>query len=167
MIARENIDLVIFDCDGVLLNTEEIASAVCVEALADLGMHLTLHQYAARYSGRPVADAWRQVEADLGRPLPDGLRESVDTRVLDRFASALEPIEGVVTVLEALRGPRCVASSTTLDLLKLNLERARIAHHFDPAIFSVSQVARGKPAPDVFLFAASQMGADQIGRAHV
>ena len=68
-----------------------IASAVCVEALADLGMHLTLHQYAARYSGRPVADAWRQVEADLGRPLPDGFRESVDTRVLDRFASG--PVE--------------------------------------------------------------------------
>jgi HAD superfamily hydrolase (TIGR01509 family) len=160
MIARDDIDLVIFDCDGVLLNTEEIASAVCVEALADLGMHLTLHQYAARYSGRPVADAWRQVESDLGKPLPEGFRERVDAKVLQRFSEALEPIDGVVDLLSAMRGPRCVASSTTLDLLRQNLARARIVDHFAPSIFSVSQVKRGKPAPDVFLFAASQMGAD-------
>lgn len=153
-------DLVIFDCDGVLINSEEIASGVCVEALAELGMNLTLQQYAARYSGRPVADAWRQVEADHGKPLPEGFREKVDTEVLRRFSLHLEPMEGVVDVLAAMRQPRCVASSTTLDLLKANLVQVGLSPFFDPSIFSVSQVRRGKPAPDVFLFAASQMGAD-------
>ena len=153
-------DLVIFDCDGVLINSEEIASGVCVEALAQLGMHLTLQQYAARYSGRPVADAWRQVETDHGKPLPDSFREKVDTEVLRRFSVSLEPMEGVVDVLTALRLPRCVASSTTLHLLKSNLVQVGLSPFFDPSVFSVSQVKRGKPAPDVFLFAASQMGAD-------
>ena len=153
-------DLVIFDCDGVLINSEEIASGVCVEALAELGMNLTLQQYAARYSGRPVADAWRQVETDHGKPLPEGFREKVDAEVLRRFSLSLEPIEGVVETLSAMRLPRCVASSTTLHLLKSNLVQVGLSPFFDPSIFSVSQVRRGKPAPDVFLFAASQMGAD-------
>ena len=153
-------DLVIFDCDGVLINSEEIASGVCVEALAALGMQLTMQQYAARYSGRPVADAWLQVESDHGKPLPEGFREKVDTEVLRRFSLHLEPMEGVVEVLQAMRQPRCVASSTTLPLLQANLVQVGLSRFFDPSIFSVSQVRRGKPAPDVFLFAASQMGAD-------
>ncbi len=160
MSAQKDIDLVIFDCDGVLINSEEIASAVCVEALAELGLRLTLQQYASRYSGRPVADAWRLVEADHGKPLPTGFREKVDTEVLRRFSLSLEPIDGVVDMLKGLRLPRCVASSTTLPLLKGNLAQVGLAGFFDPSVFSVSQVKRGKPAPDVFLFAASQMGAD-------
>lgn len=158
--ARSAAELVIFDCDGVLINSEEIACAICVEALAELGMSLTLQEYAARYSGRPVADAWLRVEADHGRPLPEGFREKVDTEVMRRFSLHLEPIPGVVETLSTLRGARCVASSTTLPLLKSNLARAGLAEFFEPAVFSVSQVRRGKPAPDVFLFAASQMGAD-------
>ena len=160
MLEPTAVDLVIFDCDGVLINSEEIASGVCVEALATLGMHLTLQQYAARYSGRPVVDAWRRVEEDHGGALPEGFRERVDTEVLRRFSLSLEPMEGVVEVLAGLRLPRCVASSTSLPLLRSNLAQVRLDGYFEPAVFSVSQVKRGKPAPDVFLFAASQMGAD-------
>ena len=153
-------ELVIFDCDGVLINTEEIASAACVEALAELGMCLSLHQYAARYSGRPVADAWLQVEADHGAPLPQGFRERVDAQVLKRFSELLEPIDGVAELVASLQTAKCVASSTQLPLLHQNLTQAGLAQYFPSAIFSASQVRRGKPAPDVFLFAASQMGAD-------
>lgn len=160
MVAAGSFDLVIFDCDGVLINTEEIASGVCVEALAELDMQLTLQQYASRYSGRPIADAWLRVEEDHGKPLPLGFREKVDAEVLRRFSLSLGPIDGVVELLTSMRGPRCVASSTQLPLLKTNLAQAGLDHFFDPSIFSVSQVRRGKPAPDVFLFAASQMGAD-------
>ncbi len=158
------VELVIFDCDGVLLNTEEIASGACVEALARLGMHLTLHEYAARYSGRPVAEAWRQVEADYGRALPAGFRQTVDAEVNSRFRDAIAPIEGVRELLDwhtkNQLARRCVASSTNLPDLEANLAQAGLSKFFAPSIFSVAQVRRGKPAPDVFLFAASQMGAD-------
>lgn len=155
-----DVDLVIFDCDGVLINSEELASAVCAEALAELGMQLTLQQYAARYSGRPVADAWWQVEADYKQPLPEGFREKVDAEVLRRFSLHLEPLDGVHEVLSNMALPRCVASSTSLHHLTSNLAQVGLGRYFEPSIFSVSQVKRGKPAPDVFLYAASQMGAD-------
>lgn len=66
-----DIDLVIFDCDGVLINSEELASGVCVEAVKELGLHLTPHQYADRYAGHPVNEIWRRVEEDCGKALPE------------------------------------------------------------------------------------------------
>ena len=155
-----DIDLVIFDCDGVLINSEELASEICVEAVRDLGLHLTPHQYADRYAGHPVSEIWRRVQEDCGQPLPDGFRERVDKLVRRRFETELQAISGVADVLGGLNHPRCVASSSQLDLLRANLGRTGLIGHFDPHIFSGSQVKRGKPAPDVFLYAASQMGAD-------
>lgn len=155
-----SIELVIFDCDGVLINSEELASEVCVLAVAELGLHLTPQQYADRYAGNPVAEIWKRVAEDIGAPLPDGFRERVDQQVRKRFETELAQIEGVADVLGGLRHPRCVASSTQLPLLKANLARAGLISFFDPHVFSGSQVKRGKPAPDVFLYAASQMGAD-------
>ncbi len=153
-------ELVIFDCDGVLINSEELASEVCVEAVAELGLHLTPQQYADRYAGNPVAEIWKRVAEDIGRVLPDGFRERVDLSVRKRFETELTQIEGVAEVLQSLSHPRCVASSTQLPLLKSNLARVGLIDFFDPHVFSGSQVKRGKPAPDVFLYAASQMGAD-------
>jgi HAD superfamily hydrolase (TIGR01509 family) len=160
MIAPDSVDLVIFDCDGVLVNSEEIACAVCVEALATLGMHMTMPEFAARHSGMPIKDSWALIEKNYGRPLPEGFREGVDREVHRRFAQELAPIDGVVSLLEALTLARCVASSTGLQRLTDNLRQVGLARFFEPSIFSVSQVRRGKPAPDVFLYAASQMGAD-------
>jgi len=157
---RDYIELVIFDCDGVLINSEELASEVCVEAVAELGLHLTPQQYADRYAGNPVAEIWKRVAHDIGRDLPEGFRERVDQQVRKRFETELTQIEGVANVLQGLRHPRCVASSTQLPLLKANLERVQLIEFFDPHVFSGSQVRRGKPAPDIFLYAASQMGAD-------
>lgn len=153
-------DLVIFDCDGVLINSEELASEICVDAVRELGLHLTPHQYADRYAGHPVNEIWRRVEEDCGQSLPDGFRERVDRQVRGRFETELAAITGVAKLLESSDRARCVASSSQLDLLKANLTRVALIHHFDPHVFSGSQVKRGKPAPDVFLFAASQMGAD-------
>lgn len=160
MIAPDSLDLVIFDCDGVLVNSEEIACAVCVEALATLGMHMTMQEFAARHSGMPIKDSWALIERNYGKPLPAGFREGVDRDVYRRFAAELAPIEGTGALLESLRLARCVASSTGLQRLTDNLRQVGLAKYFEPSIFSVSQVRRGKPAPDVFLYAASQMGAD-------
>jgi HAD superfamily hydrolase (TIGR01509 family) len=153
-------DLVIFDCDGVLINSEEIASQVCAEAVVELGMTMTAHDYASRYAGMPVAEAWLRVEQDSGAPLPTGFREKVDAEVRRRFELELAPIDGMVDVLRSSPHPRCVASSTRLPLLEKNLSQTGLIDFFAPGVFSVTQVKRGKPAPDVFLYAASQMGAD-------
>lgn len=153
-------DLIIFDCDGVLINSEEIASGICIEAVATLGLHLTMQEYADRYAGNPVAEIWRMVERDCGKPLPTDFAAMVDKMVSERFNQQLAPIEGVLPLLEKLHRPRCVASSTQLPRLKENLGNTGLLEHFDPHVFSGSQVKRGKPAPDVFLYAASQMGAD-------
>lgn len=153
-------DLVIFDCDGVLINSEELASEICIEAVKEVGLNLTMHEYADRYAGNPVAEIWRMVERDAGRSLPDGFQGRVDEMVFRRFSTELATITGVVEVLEALKNPRCVASSTQLPRLRENLGKVGLLDHFDPHVFSGSQVKRGKPAPDVFLYAASQMGAD-------
>jgi HAD superfamily hydrolase (TIGR01509 family) len=155
-----SVDLVIFDCDGVLVNSEEIACAVCVEALATLDMRMTMREFAARHAGMPISDSWRLIEANYGKPLPEGFRDGVDKEVYRRFAESLAPMEGAPELLAGLKLPRCVASSTGLARLTQNLRQVGLASFFEPAIFSVSQVKRGKPAPDVFLYAASQMGAD-------
>jgi len=144
----------------VLINSEELASETCVEAVRELGLHLTPHQYADRYAGHPVNEIWRRVEEDSGRALPEGFRERVDLAVRSRFETELQAIAGVADLLSELNHPRCVASSSHLNLLQANLARTGLIDHFDPHIFSGSQVKRGKPAPDVFLYAASQMGAD-------
>ncbi|MDH7795922.1 MULTISPECIES: HAD-IA family hydrolase [unclassified Beijerinckia] len=159
-VVETGFDLVIFDCDGVLINSEEIASHVCADAVAELGLIMTPYDYASRYAGMPVAEAWRRVEADSGRPLPEGFREKVDTEIHRRFDIELAAIDGMAEVLRASSYPRCVASSTRLSLLQKNLAKTGLIQFFERGVFSVSQVKRGKPAPDVFLFAASQMGAD-------
>lgn len=154
------IELIIFDCDGVLIDSEAIANQVCVEFVATLGFETTMHDFAAKYCGSPINDIWRRVGLDIGQPISDDFRKAVDEEVHRRFETGLQAVEGVAELLDRLPHRRCVASSTGIKKLRTNLERVNLLDKFDPGVFSASQVARGKPAPDVFLYAASQMGAD-------
>ena len=154
------VDLVIFDCDGVLIDSEAIANQVCVEHMATLGREMTMQSFAARYSGSPIGDIWRRVEDDHGVVIGEEARLSIDTEIHRRFETGLRTIEGVTEMLDYLAARRCVASSTGLKKLRRNLATVGLLERFEPGVFSASQVARGKPAPDVFLYAASQMGAD-------
>jgi len=159
-VSRSLIELIIFDCDGVLIDSESIANQVCVEHLATIGMSMTMRDFAARYAGSKIRDIWRRVGEDIGRPVPDALKLAIDEEIHRRLAVELKAMDGVFEVLGAISARRCVASSTGLVKLKKNLGQVGLLELFEPGIFSASQVARGKPAPDVFLFAASQMGAD-------
>ena len=154
------IDLIIFDCDGVLIDSEVIANQVCVEFVATLGHQTTMHDFAAKYCGSPINDIWQRVGLDIGVPITEAFRKAVDDEVHRRFEMDLKAVEGVSELLDALQHRRCVASSTGIKKLRANLERVGLLGKFEPGVFSASQVARGKPAPDVFLYAASQMGAD-------
>jgi HAD superfamily hydrolase (TIGR01509 family) len=155
--------LVIFDCDGTLIDSEIIASAIDAAAMTRLGLPTTATEFGMRFTGVPHREIWRIIEGELGRPIPDGFFEALKAESERRFAEELEVIDGVhdaVAAVDRLGLRRCIASSTGLASLRRNLTTTGLIELFDPHIFSASQCARGKPSPDVFLFAASQVGAD-------
>lgn len=155
--------LVIFDCDGVLIDSELIFASVDAEALARLGHVLAPAEISRRFSGIPQPDMWAALAAEFDLTLPAGHLQSISDECGRRFQAELKAVAGAGDVLRDLRRAGlevCVASSTRLESLRRNLEWTGLLSLVDPHIFSVSQVRRGKPAPDVFLYAASQLGAD-------
>jgi HAD superfamily hydrolase (TIGR01509 family) len=152
--------LIIFDCDGVLIDSEIIACSAGAEMMTRLGHAMTMHEFASRFTGIPSADTWTLIETEIGRAIPEAVREAELQRTRERFAAELQPIAGAQNMLRRLQSDKCVASSTGLVALRRNLGLVGLLDLFEPGIFSASQVARGKPAPDVFLYAASQMGTD-------
>jgi HAD superfamily hydrolase (TIGR01509 family) len=151
---------IIYDCDGTLIDSEHIAGSVCAAALTSIGVPMTMEAFNTRFNGVPAAKTWEILGAELPFPLPDGFNDAINAEIHRRFESELEPIEGVAEAVEAIGGLRAVASSTRLPVLLKNLERTGLAPLFNPHIYSATQVARGKPSPDVFLYAASQIGVD-------
>ena len=151
-------ELIIFDCDGVLIDSEVIANRVHAEALTALGYTMTTRDMIDRFAGMSDAAMYALIERELGRPIPAGHPDEVKSAILAAFTRELRPIAGVAEVLAAIGTPRCVASSSAPERLRHSLQCAGLYDHFAPHVFSASMVARGKPAPDLFLFAAAQLG---------
>lgn len=152
-------DLIIFDCDGVLVDSEVISCRVHAEVLTQHGYPITAEQVFARFLGRSALAASREVEAELGRALPDDFDVQLKAALFDEFAISLQAVPHVAEALAAIAAPVCVASSGTPDKIRTSLTLTRLLPRLAPHIFSATQVAHGKPAPDLFLFAAAQMGA--------
>lgn len=152
--------LTIFDCDGTLIDSEGIASSVCAEALSALGVPYSTAMFAERYAGMPARATWDHIRATYNVAFPDGFNDAINREIHRRLDAEVLAVEGARAAVAAVEGPRCVASSTGLVQLRRNLTTAGLIDLFGDHVFSVSQVRRGKPAPDVFLYAASQMGAD-------
>jgi HAD superfamily hydrolase (TIGR01509 family) len=153
--------LIIYDCDGTLIDTESVYGDVTLEQIESLGLTgWTRERYVEAMVGIPYPQCWDSVIADYGRPLPDGFFAAIDQKVEERFSRGIPVLPGVEMAVAEIGLPRCVASSTGLPALRRNLATAGLLPIFDPHVFSASQVARGKPAPDVFLHAAAQMGHD-------
>lgn len=152
-------DLVIFDCDGVLVDSEPIACRCAAQALTAIGYPIDQRDVQARFLGMSVASMVQSVEEELGRSVPaafvDGLRRSI----LAAFERDLKPIPGVARMLDEMTGPVCVASSSNPERVRRSLELTELLDRLHPHLFSASMVARGKPAPDLFLYAAEQMEA--------
>ncbi|MGY4233113.1 HAD superfamily hydrolase (TIGR01509 family) [Bradyrhizobium sp. USDA 4449] len=153
------IDLIIFDCDGVLVDSEVISCRAHAEVLTRHGYPITSEQVLVRFLGVSEKDARRIVEQEIGRDLPDDLEQQVNAATLQCYASDLQPITHVAAAIGAIDLPKCVASSSTPNKILHGLTCAGLHDLLAPHIFSASQVARGKPAPDLFLFAAGQMKA--------
>lgn len=151
-------EAVIFDCDGVLVDTEPIANAVLARLIGELGIETTPEETTATYMGRSWASCLEILERRLGRPPPDDFTARYRAETAAAWRRALTPVPGVVDVLDALELPACVASSGEHERLRLTLGLTGLLDRFEGRIFSATEVARGKPAPDLFLHAAERMG---------
>ena len=155
-------ELVIFDCDGVLVDSEPVVTRVESEFFATLGFVMPAEELRERFQGKTVADVTAAVERAIGRTLTPEELYAWGITTACALAEALQPIAGVRELAEALaaRGtPTCVASQSPLPRVRLSLAVTGLAPLFADRIFTASMVARPKPAPDLFLHAASRMGA--------
>jgi HAD superfamily hydrolase (TIGR01509 family) len=150
-------DLVIFDCDGVLVDSEVISCRAHAATLTRHGYPITEDQVFDRFLGRSMRQATLEVEAELGRSLPDDFHTQVYAEIFRSFATSLQATPHIVATLAAITLPVCVASSGPPEKISASLNRVGLYDRFAPHIFSAVQVKHGKPAPDLFLFAAEQM----------
>jgi HAD superfamily hydrolase (TIGR01509 family) len=149
--------LIIFDCDGVLVDSEPIAHGLLAEMMTDLGHPMTTAESVQKFTGRSLADTLPLIEGALGRSIPDQIGQRYGRLLLERLRRDLRPVAGVKEAIAMMRYRRCVASSSSLERIRLSLEATGLASLFGPNIFSATQVTHGKPAPDLYLFAATRM----------
>ena len=151
--------MLIFDCEGVLVDSELIACSALADIITAAGRPITLEETLRRFLGRSLKDATAEIESLIGRKRPANEGEADARRLMRRFEAELQPVKGARDAILALPGPRCVASSSAPERLRYSLQLTGLLPLFDPHVFSASQVANGKPAPDLFLFAAASCGA--------
>jgi HAD superfamily hydrolase (TIGR01509 family) len=149
--------VVIFDCNGVLVDSEPLATQIVSQEFMRAGFRLTPEIVAHYFTGRRPADMFRDVELAAGRKLPAGFAATVAGATLRHFRAELQATKHVALALSWLRGPKCVASSSSYDRIRLSLECTGLIRFFEPNLFSASEVKNGKPAPDLFLHAAAKM----------
>ncbi|MCO1335495.1 HAD family hydrolase [Microbulbifer sp. OS29] len=154
-------DLIIFDCDGVLVDSESIVCRILAEEMSRLGMQTTAEELDEQFSGRPAKDCLVEIEKRFGGPLPDNYFGNTERRIREAFQAELQPVVGIEGLLEQLQqiGLRsCVASSGSHQKMQLTLNKTGLYGYFDGRIFSAEDVSRGKPWPELFLYAAKAMG---------
>lgn len=162
MSALPPFDLILFDCDGVLIDSEKIATQIESETLTAAGFPISTRDVAERFSGKSWEQILRDVETESGLTLADKLATVVEDLLDQRLPVEIEAISGVEEMLAALTLPRCICSNTKLSRIDILLEKVGLRHYFAPNIFSAKDLGpgRSKPAPDVYLHGAAQMGAD-------
>ena len=150
-------DAVIFDCDGVLIDSEILVCRIAAEELTRLGYPISTEEVIRRFAGRPDREMKAEIEAEWGHELPGTYRERVNERTWAAYGSELQIMPGIVEALDALRSialPACVASSSFPEKLERGLASVGLLNRFVPNVVSATLVAHGKPSPDIFLFAA-------------
>jgi len=157
-------DLVIFDCDGVLVDSERLAVRIEAEVLATLGWPLTEAEIVDRFVGRSAGYMQSQIESTIGRPVD--WSSEFEARYQETFAKELLPVAGINEALDGVDLPVCVASSGSHQKMAFTLGLTGLLDRFDGHLFSADDVEHGKPAPDLFLYAAAHMGAE-AGRCAV
>jgi HAD superfamily hydrolase (TIGR01509 family) len=152
-------DLVIFDCDGVLVDSEPIANRVLAECLTEIGLPTTTEESLRDYKGHSWAECVALFEARLRGPLPESFGGSYYRRAIAAFESELEAVPGIHEALARIPIQTCVGSNGRHATMRVTLAKAKLLDRFAGRIFSSQDVERPKPFPDLYLFAASRMGA--------
>ncbi len=155
--SNSNTGLVIFDCDGVLVDSEVISCRAHAETLTRHGYPISADQVLERFLGVSDREARQTIETEIGRKLPDDFEAQVKQATLQFYAGDLRAISHIGEAIAAIGLPICVASSGTPEKIHHGLTCAGLYDLLAPHIFSATQVKRGKPAPDLFLFAAERM----------
>ncbi len=151
------IGLVIFDCDGVLVDSESLAMRVLLEGLGEIGCAIGAEEAYERFLGRSLANMQAVLRVEYGSELPPDRLDRMRQRLFEVYRQELLPMDGVAAMLDRLAIPRCVASSSQMERLQVSLEVTGLLSRFVPHLFSATMVARGKPAPDLFLHVAERM----------
>lgn len=149
--------LVIFDCDGVLVDSEALSVDVLVRAMRDVGVDIDEEDAYSRFLGRSIATFIDTMETEFNFSVGQDFLDRIRNDLYLRFRSELKPIAGIAETLDALEIPRCVASSSQIERIRLSLGVTGLLERLEPNIYSATMVQHGKPAPDLFLYAASQM----------
>lgn len=158
---RERPALIIFDCDGVLVDSEVIANAVMAEEITALGWPVSTDDCLKNFKGSHLDDVMAVIEAKIGRALPEDWLPNLRAKSDLAFRADLQPVPGVHEVLDRLSElglPHCVASQGPHEKMAVTLEVTGLKPRFEGRVFSAYEVARGKPHPDLFLHAAETMG---------
>ncbi|WP_427162061.1 HAD family hydrolase [Aliinostoc sp. HNIBRCY26] len=150
--------LVIFDCDGVLVDSETLGNRVLVEFVAEFGLKLPLEEAILLFRGGKMADCVTLIERRLGKKMPPDFVTQLRTRTAQVFERELMPVKGIETALDQINLPICVASSGPIDKIQLALRVTNLLPRFAGCIFSSYEIGSWKPAPDLFLYAAKTMG---------
>jgi HAD superfamily hydrolase (TIGR01509 family) len=157
-LGERELDLIIFDCDGVLVDSEVLSCRCLSDVLAENGIELDVADAMELFLGRNTGAVLEHYHT-RGRTLPESFVADFRARVREAFRSSLQPIPGIASLLPSLQIPYCLASSSDLDRVSFSLTLTGLAAHFGDRLYTSQMVARGKPAPDLFLYAAAKMQA--------
>jgi HAD superfamily hydrolase (TIGR01509 family) len=150
-------ELVIFDCDGVLVDSDRISLRIQAERITLLGLEMSYEDCVREFLGLGMEATLEILGQRLGRPVPEGWERELAAAVREGFRRDLQPVPGVLQALDEIELPTCVASSGSHEKMRFTLGLTGLWDRFAGRIFSVEEVERGKPAPDLFLHAASRM----------
>lgn len=151
-------DLIIFDCDGVLVDSERLANGVVRDLLNEQGANASIDAVIAAFKGKSLAQHQQIAQDSFGITFDDDFAEIYHTRLFDKFRRELKVIAGIPALIDSLQVPYCVASNSGRERVELCLNITGLKPRFGERIFTVDDVERGKPAPDIFLLAARTMG---------
>lgn len=149
---------IIFDCDGVLVDTEKIGNGILLEMAQQHGFEMELKDAYRYFNGRSLKDCFRHIEEAINQKLPENFEEAYREKSFNAFKTQVKPMEGVEDFINRLTIPYCVASSGPVEKIRLNLEVAGLLQKFEGKIFSSYQINSWKPDPGIFLHAAAIMG---------
>lgn len=149
---------IIFDCDGVLVDTEKIGNGILLEMASEHGFEMKIEDAYRDFNGRNLKECFQHIETAIDKKLPDNFESEYRERSFEAFKTQVKPMEGVVDFIEKLQIPYCVASSGPVEKIRLNLEVSGLLEKFEGKIFSSYEIKSWKPDPGIFLFAAKEMG---------